>query len=115
MAESAALLIDEVLPAVTMRQWVLSVPFALRFLFASNPDAMSDALGIVYRAAGFLIHKAGLTQGNAQCGAVTVIQRFGSALNLSARSSNDCVATLPGRQWRSSDCRSPHRGTFATR
>src|SRR5882762_1601077 len=56
MVESAALLIDEVLPAVPMRQWVLSAPFALRFLFASNPAAMSDALGIVYRAvAGFLI------------------------------------------------------------
>src|SRR5882672_5892654 len=66
-----------------MRQWVLSVPFALRFLFASNPAAMSDALGIVYRAvAGFLIKKAGLTQRKAQCGAVTLIQRFGSALNL---------------------------------
>ena len=37
----------------------------------------------LYRAiAGFLIHKAGFTQGNAQCGAVTVIQRFGSDLNL---------------------------------
>jgi ribosomal protein S27E len=31
MVESAALLIDEVLPEAPMRQWVLSVPFALRF------------------------------------------------------------------------------------
>jgi len=33
-----------------MRQWVLSVPFALRFLFARNAAAMGEALSIVYRA-----------------------------------------------------------------
>jgi hypothetical protein len=56
MVESAALLIDEVLPAVPMRQWVLSFPFALRFLFANNPAAMGEALRIVYRTiSGFLI------------------------------------------------------------
>jgi ribosomal protein S27E len=43
MVESAALLVDEVLPAVPMRQWVLSVPFALRFLFATNPAAIGAA------------------------------------------------------------------------
>ena len=32
MAESAALLIDEIFPRLPIRQWVLSVPFALRFL-----------------------------------------------------------------------------------
>ena len=31
MAESAALLVDEVLPEAPMRQWVLSFPFPLRF------------------------------------------------------------------------------------
>jgi hypothetical protein len=83
MTESAALLVDEVLPAVPMRQWVLSVPFALRFLFARNSAAMSEALSIVYRAiSGFLLRKAGLTRREGQCGAVTLIQRFGSALNL---------------------------------
>jgi hypothetical protein len=49
MAESAALLVDEVLPHEPMRQWVLSVPFPLRFLFASQPKVMGKALGIVYR------------------------------------------------------------------
>ena len=40
-------------------------------------------LGIVYRAiAGYLIHEAGFTGDTAQIGAVTLIQRFGSALNL---------------------------------
>jgi hypothetical protein len=47
MADSAALLVDNVLPHQPMRQWVLSVPFPLRFLFASNPKVMSRVLGTV--------------------------------------------------------------------
>lgn len=83
MAESAALLVDEVLPAVPMRQWVLSFPFPLRFLFASRPKIMGKVLGIVYRVlATHLIHKAGFTHATASTGAVTLIQRFGGALNL---------------------------------
>ena len=83
MAESAALLVDEVLPHQPMRQWVLSFPYQLGFLFASRPELMGNVLGIVYRAiASYLIKKAGLTRKSAQCGAVTLIQRFGSALNL---------------------------------
>jgi len=83
MTESAALLVDEVLPAEPIRQWVLSVPFPLRFLFAAEPAAMGRVLAIVYRAmASALIRKAGLTRAKGQTGAVTLIQRFGSALNL---------------------------------
>jgi len=83
MVESAALLVDEVIPHVPMRQWVLSVPYPLRFLYATHPKALGESLGIVYRAIeGFLIQKAGLTRRKAQGGAVTLIQRFGSALNL---------------------------------
>ena len=83
MAESAALLVDEVLPQEPMRQWVLSFPFQLRFLFASYPELMGQVLGIVYRTLStHLIKKAGFTKTAAQTGAVTLIQRFGSALNL---------------------------------
>ena len=71
------------LPHEPMRQWVLSFPYQLRFLFASRPELMSKVLSIVYRAiASHLIKKAGLTLKTAQTGAVTLIQRFGSALNL---------------------------------
>ena len=81
--ESAALLVDEVLPHEPMRQWVLSFPYPLRFLFASRPALMGQALGIVYRViATQLIKQAGLTHKTARTGAVTLIQRFGSALNL---------------------------------
>ena len=83
MADSAALLVDEVLPHQSMRQWVLSVPFPLRFLFASKPAVMSKVLGIIYRTiATHLAHKAGFTVTTAKSGAVTLIQRFGAALNL---------------------------------
>ena len=49
MAKGAALLVDEVLPREPMRQWVLSVPFALRYVFATNPAVMGQVLGIVLR------------------------------------------------------------------
>jgi len=83
MVESAALLVDEALPQRPMRQWVLSVPFPLRFLFASQPKIMGKALGIVCRStATHLTHNAGYKKSTAHTGAVTLIQRFGNALNL---------------------------------
>ena len=83
MAETAALLADEVLPERPLRQWVLSLPHALRFLLATNPAAVTLVLGVVYRTiARHLIGQAGLTRSRAATGAVTLIQRFGSAPNL---------------------------------
>ncbi len=44
---------------------------------------MGKVLGIVYRTlATHIIHKAGFTNSTAHTGAVTLIQRWGSALNL---------------------------------
>ena len=44
------------------RQWVISFPFPLRYLFAAHPHAMGKVLGIVYRAIStHLIHKAGFS------------------------------------------------------
>jgi len=61
----------------------LSFPYPLRFLFASRSAIMGQVLGIVYRViSGHLIKKAGFTRQTARTGAVTLIQRFGSALNL---------------------------------
>ena len=82
MVGSAALLVNEILPHQPMRQWVLTVPFPLRFLFASQPAVMGKVLGIVYRAiATHLTRKAGYTKATARTGAVTLIQCFGGALN----------------------------------
>jgi len=52
---------------------------------------MGQVLGIVYRViAGHLIKKAGFTRKTARTGAVTLIQRFGSALNLKPFGAN-CI------------------------
>nr|WP_281508008.1 transposase zinc-binding domain-containing protein [Acinetobacter pittii] len=76
-------LVDEVFGPRPVRQWVLSFPYPLRFLFASKPEAIGPVLGIVHRViAGWLADQAGVPRDTAQCGVVTLIQRFGSALNL---------------------------------
>jgi len=83
MAETAALLADEVLPDRPLRQWVLSLPHALRFLLATNSEALTLVLGEVCRTISrHLIGKAGLSRATGATGAVTLVQRFGSALNL---------------------------------
>ena len=98
MAESAALLVDEIFPQLPIRQWVLSMPFPLRFLLAREPHVMSAVLGIVYRAiASYSINQAGLTAATAHTGAVTLIQRFGSALNLNVHSAGGVEVRRRGR------------------
>ena len=88
MAETAAHLVDHVLPEQPIRQWVVSFPYPLRFLFATRPAVLTQVLAIVYRAIStFLTRRAGLRVGaGARTGAVTLIQRFGSALNLEKQS-----------------------------
>ena len=46
MAESATHLVDEVFPKKPMRQWVLTFPFQLRFLFAREPKIMGEVLSL---------------------------------------------------------------------
>ncbi len=83
MAETAAHLVDHVIPRVPVRQWVVSFPIPLRHLFSSNPHLLSPVLQVITRAIStFLIKRAGFTHAKAQTGTVTLIQRFGSAANL---------------------------------
>jgi ribosomal protein S27E len=84
MVESAAHLVDHVFPEAPVRQFVLTFPMPLRFMLAAQPQALSQVLAVVQRSIStFLIHHAGLqVSGGARTGAVTLIQRFGSALNL---------------------------------
>jgi hypothetical protein len=49
MAESARHLVNEVFGPRPVRQWVLSFPHPLCFLFASKPDAIGPVLAIVHR------------------------------------------------------------------
>jgi Putative transposase len=84
MAERSAHLVDHVLPDVPIRQWVLSLPYRLRYLLAWDHDLCRAVVGVYVRAVlGFLRARArhnGVADGRS--GAVVIIQRFGGALNL---------------------------------
>lgn len=84
MAETGAFLVDEGFPHQPIRQWVVTFPFALRFLFAARPEAMSRVLEVINRAIStFIVKRSGLrVKSGAKTGAVTLVQRFGSALNV---------------------------------
>lgn len=83
MAETAAHLVEQVIPQVPVRQWVVSFPIPLRHLFATQPQLLSPVLLVIHRALStFMIKQAGLPRAQAHTGAVTLIQRFGSAANL---------------------------------
>jgi len=70
MAEQAAHLVDRVLPHVPVRQWVLTLPYRLRYLLAWSHKLCRAVLGFYRRRA----RRAGVSDGRS--GAVTVIQRF---------------------------------------
>jgi hypothetical protein len=84
MAERAAHLLDHVFPDVPVRQWVLSLPYRMRYQLAWNHDVCRGVVALLLRAVlGFLRARArdtGVADGRG--GAVAVIQRFGGALNL---------------------------------
>ena len=83
MAESAAHLVDRVLPAVPVRQWVLSLPFSLRFALARDHGLLTAVLRVVMRAElGIQRARARRLGVTGKCGAVTAVQRFGGARNL---------------------------------
>jgi hypothetical protein len=83
MSETAAYLVDHVIPSVPVRQWVLSLPIALRVLLAAQPNVVTTVLQVVQRKImRHLLQQANLNPTQAQGGSVTLIQRFGSAANL---------------------------------
>jgi hypothetical protein len=53
MAQSVAVLVDEIIPRVPLRQWVLSFPIPLRILFAAWPELLTplQAASCTYRIA----------------------------------------------------------------
>ena len=83
MAAAAAHLVDRVLPKVPIRQWVLSLPFALRYRLAYDSRLVRDVLHIFMQAVFASLHRRARDFGGirkARYGAVTFIQRFGGAL-----------------------------------
>lgn len=97
MSEGTINLVDEILPDVPIRQWVLSFPYNLRYIFAYNHRALQKALKVMLRIIDrYYIKKAKqfrmehpdhpvadiIGAGKLSCGSVTLIQRFGGHLNL---------------------------------
>ena len=85
MADTAAHLVDRVFPDVPVRQWVLSLPFALRYRLAYDSSLLRDVLQIFVRAIFASVRRrAGIPASDrrARCGAVSFVQRFGDALRL---------------------------------
>jgi hypothetical protein len=76
-------LVDAIIPRVPVRQWVVSFPIPLRVLLAARPELITPVLTVIQRLiTTYLIQQSGISRADAHTGAVTLIQRFGSAANL---------------------------------
>ena len=86
MAQMAAHLVEQVIPWVPTRQWVVSVPIPLRYWTACSQDLTAKVHTIIRTTiAQYYINQAvtnGVPRGNVHSGSMTFMQRFGSALNV---------------------------------
>jgi hypothetical protein len=84
MTERAAHLVDEVLPPVPVRQWVLTLPYRLRYLLAWDHSLSRAVLAVHTRALLDFYRQQAQRQGipAGRTGTVTAVQRFGGGLNL---------------------------------
>ena len=89
MAQTAAHLVDHVIPPVPVRQWVISVPKRLRCFLANRPEAvaaltkifLAEIERLLSAAAGVTIDAAAPAAARPRLGAISFLHRFGSALN----------------------------------
>jgi hypothetical protein len=86
MAQTAAHLLERVIPWVPTRQWVVSVPMPLRYRMAASQDLTAQVHTIIRTTIGQYYVNQTVTQSSArqkaQPGSVTSIQRFGGAVDL---------------------------------
>ncbi len=84
MADTAAHLVDRILPAIPYRQWVLTFPWPLRLPLALDRTLLSACLRTFLRTLFAFQRRRGRDLGipDGQTGAVSFVQRFGGALNL---------------------------------
>jgi len=79
-ADTAAWLVDRLLPEAGYRQWVLTFPWTMRFRLAADRRLFSTLLGDFLRALFTWQRQRGRALGfpRGQNGAVTFVQRFGN-------------------------------------
>jgi hypothetical protein len=84
MAEHTAHLVDRVFPPVAVRQWVLSLPFRVRYPLAWDHDLCRAVVAVFLRTVLGLLRSGARQPGVAdgRSGAVAMVLRFGAALNL---------------------------------
>ena len=85
MADTAAHLVDRVLPDVPIRQWVLSLPVAMRYRLAYDAKLTREVLHIFMQSLFFSLRRRAKQRygiRNAECGGVTLVQRFGGAISI---------------------------------
>ncbi len=86
MAQTAAHLVEQVIPWVPTRQWVVSVPVPLRYWMAASQNLTATVHTIIRTTIGqYYVNQAvtrGVPRDKVQPGPVTFIQRFSSAINL---------------------------------
>jgi hypothetical protein len=86
MAQMAAHLVEQVIPWVPTRQWVVSVPIPLRYWMAPSRELTATVHTIIRRTIGqYYVNQAvqqGATRATIQPGSVTFLQRFGGSINL---------------------------------
>ncbi|MGB5733306.1 MAG: transposase zinc-binding domain-containing protein [Thiohalocapsa sp.] len=86
MAETAARLVDRVIPPLPVRQWVRSVPKRLRWsLVEREPQAVSAVLHILLRVVEGHLRRSSDASSHARFRAVSFIHRFGASLNRHVR------------------------------
>ena len=83
-SDTAVHLTDHVLPRVPYRQWVFTLPYRLRFLLSRDPQRLTRVQGACIRALFAAARKRARAVGlqARHPGAITFVQRFGSALQL---------------------------------
>jgi hypothetical protein len=84
MTERAAHLVDYVFPDVPVRQWVLTLPSRVRYALAWDHALCRAVVAVFVRAVlgWYRRHARRTGVSNGRGGAVVIVQRFGSALNL---------------------------------
>src|SRR5947209_15958316 len=86
MAQVAAHLVEQVLPWVPTRQWVVSVPVPLRYWMAASQDLTAQVHTIIRRTIAQYDVNQAVTRGAARYqvhpGSVSFLQRFGSSINV---------------------------------